>query len=68
MNNETLTSGLKILTVKELGQVLHIGRDNAYALIKSNGFPSTCIGSRYVVTERALDEWLQQYEHKKYAV
>ena len=68
MLNETKTVGINILTVKELGQVLHIGRDKAYALMKSGGFPSTCIGNRYFVTERALNEWLQQYEHKKYAV
>ncbi len=59
---------LKILTARELGQALHIGRDKAYALIKSSGFPSTCIGKRYIVTEKALKEWLQQYEHKRYAV
>ncbi len=68
MNNEAITGEIKILTVKELGEVLHIGRDKAYALIKSSGFPSTCIGNRYIVTEKALSEWLHTYEHKKYAV
>ena len=68
MNNEAITGEIKILTVKELGEVLHIGRDKAYALIKSSGFPSTCIGNRYIVTEKALSEWLHMYEHKKYAV
>ncbi len=59
---------IKILTTKELAKVLKIGRDKAYALIKSSGFPSTCIGNRYIVTEQALKQWLEQYEHKKYAV
>ncbi|MCR5011947.1 MAG: helix-turn-helix domain-containing protein [Lachnospiraceae bacterium] len=67
---EMQTSGdqLKVLTVRELGNVLHIGRDKAYALIKSKGFPSICIGNRYIVTEQALNEWLHQYEHKTYIV
>ena len=68
MNNKAIIGEIKILTVKELGEVLHIGRDKAYALIKSSGFPSTCIGNRYIVTEKALSEWLHMYEHKKYAV
>ncbi|MBO6298470.1 MAG: helix-turn-helix domain-containing protein [Lachnospiraceae bacterium] len=59
---------IRILTVKDLGKTLKIGRDKAYALIRSNGFPSTCIGNRYIVTERALNEWLHQYEHKTYVM
>lgn len=64
INQETV----KVLTVKDLSQILKIGRDKAYALIKSNGFPSVCIGNRYIVTEDALNEWLKKYEYKKYAI
>lgn len=59
---------VKVLTVKELADVLRLGRDKAYALIKSPGFPSICIGKRYIVTEQALTTWLKQYEHKEYLV
>ena len=64
MNEEKL----KVFTAKELASVLRIGRDKAYALIRSAGFPSICIGKRYIVTEKALNEWLDQYEHKKYVL
>lgn len=64
----TIQNELRILTAKELGSVLKIGRDKAYALIRSKGFPSICIGKRYIVTEKALNEWLQQYEHKHFVV
>ena len=57
---------IKILTAKELADILRIGRDKAYALIKSSSFPSICIGKRYVVTEKALYEWLSRYEHRTY--
>ncbi|MCR5418571.1 MAG: helix-turn-helix domain-containing protein [Lachnospiraceae bacterium] len=57
---------LKIYTVKELANVLRIGRDKAYALIRSAGFPSIRIGKRYFVTEKALSEWLTKYEHREY--
>ena len=64
MNGEEL----KVFTAKELAGVLKIGRDKAYALIRSKGFPSICIGKRYIVTEKALNEWLEQYEHKNYVL
>ncbi|MCR5337172.1 MAG: helix-turn-helix domain-containing protein [Lachnospiraceae bacterium] len=57
---------IKIITAKELASVLKIGRDKAYALIRSSSFPSICIGKRYIVTEHALKEWLRQYEHKQF--
>ena len=59
---------IDVLTVRELGQTLHIGRDKAYSLIKSSGFPSICIGNRYIVTRSALDDWLKRNEYKRYIV
>ena len=59
-------SDIKMLTAKELSSDLRIGRDKAYALMKSRGFPSICIGKRYYVTEAALSEWLKNYEYKEY--
>ena len=59
---------LHLLTVKELCTVLHVGRDTAYALMKSQGFPSILIGKRYFVTERALRDWIRQYEYKEFAI
>ena len=61
-------SGITMLTVKDLSKILRIGRDKAYALMKSNGFPSVCIGKRYFVTTKALNDWIERYEYKKYAV
>ena len=53
-------------TVKDLQIQLKIGRDRAYALMHSKGFPSIKIGSRYYVTQTALDAWLERYEYKTY--
>lgn len=41
-----------ILTPKELADRLKIGRDKAYALIKSSSFPSIQIGGRYRIINR----------------
>lgn len=64
----SIQDDIKILTAKELSQVLRIGRDKAYALIKSEGFPSICLGKRYIVTDKALNEWLSSYEHKQFVL
>ena len=58
----------ELLTVKDLSRRLKIGRDTAYALMRSKAFPSICIGKRYFVTEQALGRWLKDYEHKQFAI
>lgn len=65
---ENTQDTLSVLSAKELAQVLHLGRDKAYALIKSKGFPSIKLGGRYLVTRKALDEWLRKYEYKSFAI
>lgn len=59
------SSQSRVLTTKELADRLQIGRDKAYALIKSPSFPAIRLGARYIVTEQALSEWLinNQYRH-----
>ena len=55
-----------MLTTKDLQQILKIGRDRAYALMRSRAFPSIKIGARYYVTKEALEEWLRQYAYKTF--
>jgi len=58
----------RLLSAKDLAAYLGIGRDKAYALIKAPFFPAIQIGSRYVVEEEALIEWLRNNRYKKIAV
>ena len=53
-----------LLTVKELQELLKIGRDKAYSLMHAKSFPSMKIGRRYFVHEQALQEWLVKNCHK----
>ena len=57
-----------MLTAKELQNTLKIGRDRAYALMRSKAFPSIKIGARYYVTEEALNEWLRKYAYKTFDI
>ncbi len=50
---------LQILRVKDLMDYLKIGKDRAYALMRSSSFPSTQIGKTYFVTVTNFQSWLQ---------
>ena len=56
------------LTPRMLAARLNIGRDKAYALMKSAGFPSIQIGDRYIITEDALTRWLHEAEGRHYSI
>lgn len=53
-----------LLTVKNLIEILKIGRDTAYALMRSSAFPSMKIGGRYYVTQEELKKWLDKQAYK----
>ena len=68
-NKETLNeTKTKALTPKRLAEALSIGRDKAYALMRSKGFPSIQLEDRFIVTQDALDRWLHDMEGKHYSV
>lgn len=45
-------------TVSEIQDILGIGRNSAYALVKSNVFSSVRIGECIRISKRSFDEWL----------
>lgn len=51
---------IKILKAEDLKDLLHIGKDRAYALMRAKSFPSTKIGKTYFVTENNFRDWLNQ--------
>ena len=50
----------KYYTVSELAQVLHIGKNKAYDLVHTDGFPSIKLGSRIIVPADSLKEWVKK--------
>lgn len=49
-----------MLSVPQLAAVLNISRSIAYALVRSDGFPSLKIGSRIVVPKDNLLCWINE--------
>ena len=57
-----------LLNTKDLQELLRVGRDTAYALMRSDSFPSIKLGGRYFVTRDALERWLKKYEYREVIV
>lgn len=49
-----------LLTVKELAEVLRIGRSSAYELCRQNEFPVIRIGKSIRIPSKALFEWIER--------
>lgn len=66
MNNSKET--IKILRANDIMEILDVGRDRAYSLLKSPSFPSTKIGKTYFVTDEKFNEWLSDYAGKEFII
>lgn len=55
-----------IYTAQDLCKILKIGKNTAYELVKSQGFPSYRINRKYFVTEEALNSWLSSVKGKEF--
>ena len=58
-------SEIKLLTSKDIQVIFDIGKNQAYALMHSAGFPSIIVGSRIYVEEERLRKWLETYSLTK---
>lgn len=56
-NNDKLT-----YTVLEMAKALNIGRNKAYELVRTDGFPVIYIGSTIRIPIEALNRWLNEYD------
>lgn len=56
----------RLLTCKDLQNVFHCGKDKAYQLMHSSGFPTIQVGGRYYVKQGDLNTWLNTYTGRKY--
>ena len=48
----------RIYTVDEIQDILGIGRNSAYSLVKSGVFHSVRIGGNIRISKKSYDEWL----------
>lgn len=65
MNRVTEMSGVqmsekRVYSVAEIQDILGIGRNSAYEIIKSGNFRVVRIGSQIRVSKKSFDEWLDK--------
>lgn len=47
------------MSVKELAEVLGVGMNKAYDLVKREDFPKVNLGNKHVILRNRLEEWLE---------
>lgn len=53
-------------TVTDIRNILTIGTNKAYNLIKSDGFPSIKIGRKYLVPKDEFEKWVKTYLYHEF--
>lgn len=64
MENIVSTQEKRCYTVKELQEILGISRPTVYELLKKNEFRWIQIGTKYRISKKSFDEWLDQKVEK----
>lgn len=59
---------VRLLDVKDLMQLMKIGRDKAYNLMRSKSFPSIRIGKSYRVSEDAYNRWASENQYCEFTL
>ena len=47
-------------TIKDIMRIFCCGRDKAYEIIHSRGFPKMTIGRKFLISPDALQKWINQ--------
>jgi predicted DNA-binding transcriptional regulator AlpA len=58
-------TGTRMLTAKDIQEIFMIGKNTAYELMNSKGFPTLRINNRLYVSQSALNKWIETYSGKK---
>lgn len=53
-----------VLTIKEVSERLHIGRDKTYKLVNRKDFPKIRIGKTVLIPESKFNEWIEESIYK----
>lgn len=67
-HHTTETGDDRLLTPRDIQRIFSFGKNRAYELMNSSGFPTIRIGSRMYVTRAALEKWLDMYKGCSYLV
>ncbi len=52
----------RVYTVEEIQDIMGIGKNTAYDLIKTGQFKTVKVGGHYRISKKSFDEWLDKME------
>ena len=55
-------------TVKEVSEILRIGKTMTYELVNQPDFPKLRIGKKILIPEKEFQDFLKRYLYKKYTL
>lgn len=55
----------RLLTVKDIMTIFGIGKNKAYTLMRTKGFPLIYVGRDMRVDPKALREWIDQHKGRQ---
>ena len=53
-------SKIRMYSMKELQNIMGIGKNTAYKLVKLKGFPSIKIGNKILIPHNKLYDWIEK--------
>lgn len=63
--NNFETDAIKMYTISELQDILHIGKGCAYKIVKTKGFPTIQIGKKILIPKDELVKWIKDNMNTK---
>ena len=60
MSTQEKPTAVKFYSVADLQQLLGIGRNAAYKLVRSKGFPAISVGNRIIIPMALFDVWVAE--------
>lgn len=58
----------QLLDVSDVQNLLSIGRETTYKLMRNKAFPAVKIGKKYYVSLSHLAKWLDRYQGKEFKI
>mgnify|MGYP003295300745 CR=1 FL=1 len=57
---------MEFLTIKDVQKILRIGRDKAYRLVSTKGFPKITLGGTVRIPKAEFEKWVENYAYSKF--
>ncbi len=59
---------VEFYTIKDIKEMLHIGKNKTYALVNLQLFPTIKIGNKTLIYKDEFDQWLEENQNCKIIV